>query len=294
MPGVKRKEPKRDGTPMARPPGILPCGCAGGFRIFSTAPPCAGEKLARIRASHPADFPPPARRAIGAPGKAARSQRAEATARATARASPSPRPSPPSGAWGRGSWCGARFGFALPAGEGAAGSCGFARACALASGAHDARPLFRGPSAAVRRGRGGRAAGEPTDGLAFSTGQESDRKARPRLTDLPGRTPGKRRRGVSFLFGDFLFGQAKRKSLGPRQRHETALSLAAAARNRSVPCSSGMKPLCRWRKRSSDRWGRPPTGDQTRSAASPSLLGRTSADHFSTRSNRRMKSRTCG
>jgi len=61
---------------MARPPGILPSGCAGGLRGFPTAHPCTGGKLARIHAGHPADFPPPTRRTIGAPGKAARSQRA--------------------------------------------------------------------------------------------------------------------------------------------------------------------------------------------------------------------------
>ena len=99
----------------------------------------------------------------------------------------------------------------------------------------------RGPSATVRRGRGGRAAGEPTDGLAFSRGQEPARKARPRLTDLPGRTPGKRRRGVSFLFGDFLFGQAKRKSLGPRQRLETALSLAITQKQEPQPSPGGRR-----------------------------------------------------
>src|SRR6185312_4028470 len=59
-------------------------GCAGGFRGFSTARPCTGEKLARIHASHPADFPPPARRAIGAPVKAARSRRALARSRVAA------------------------------------------------------------------------------------------------------------------------------------------------------------------------------------------------------------------
>jgi hypothetical protein len=63
----QRKVTKREATPMARPPGILPCGCAGGLRGFSTAHPCAAEKLARIPASHPSDFPPPTRHAIGAP-----------------------------------------------------------------------------------------------------------------------------------------------------------------------------------------------------------------------------------
>jgi len=75
---------------MARPPGLLPYGCAGGLRGFPTAPPCAGGKLARIHAGHPADFPPPARRAIGAPGRAACSRRAEATAGAKRSAASSP------------------------------------------------------------------------------------------------------------------------------------------------------------------------------------------------------------
>src|SRR6185312_2499131 len=88
---AREKVTKERGTPMARPPGILPCGCAGGFRGFPTAHPCTGGKLARIPASHPADFPPPTRRAIGVPGKAARSRRAlgrsrEAAARTRAAA----------------------------------------------------------------------------------------------------------------------------------------------------------------------------------------------------------------
>jgi len=37
---------------------------------------------------------------------------------------------------------------------------------------------------------------------------------------------GKRRIGVAFLFGSFLFGHAKRKELGRRQADETASSLA--------------------------------------------------------------------
>ena len=102
----QRKVTKREATPMARPPGILPSGCAGGWRGFSAAPPCAVEKLARIPASHPADFPPPTRRAIGAPGRAARSKRA------------------------------------LFKRAEAPHVCG---ALALASGAHDARPLYPGP-----------------------------------------------------------------------------------------------------------------------------------------------------
>ena len=71
--------------------------------------------------------------------------------------------------------------------------------------------LFGGPSEAVRRGRLGRAAGIAREGDAFSTGQESGRKVRPRLTDSEGRRPGERHRGVLFLFGYFLFEYAKRK-----------------------------------------------------------------------------------
>ena len=136
-------------------------GCAGGLRGFPTAPPCAGGKLARIPAGHPADFPPPTRRAIGGPGEAARScaqkQRQE-----------HPTPALPC-RQGRETTRLPRPAFAL----------------AVASGAHDAHRLLWGPSAAVRRGRQGRAAGEAMDGLAFSRGQEPARKARPRLTDFP-------------------------------------------------------------------------------------------------------------
>src|SRR6185312_7568563 len=36
---AQREVTKRNGTPRTRPPGILPCGCAGGFRGFSAARP---------------------------------------------------------------------------------------------------------------------------------------------------------------------------------------------------------------------------------------------------------------
>ena len=162
---------------MARPPGILPCGCAGGSWGFPTAPPCAGGKLARIPAGHPADFPRPARRAIGAPGRAARSRRAEAIARAKRSE--------------------------------------VLQGCrAFASGAHDARLLFRDPWAAVRRGREGRAAGEARDGLAFSRGQEPARKARPRLTNSQGRMPGERQPGWPSLWVTFLLATQEKSNSG--------------------------------------------------------------------------------
>jgi len=184
----QRKVTKREATPMARPTGILPSGCAGGFRGFPTAHPCTGEKLARIPASHPVDFPPPARRAIGAP----KEQRAPSAQKQRPEQSKALRAREP-----------------------------------FASGAHDARLLFRGPWAAVKRGRPGRAAGEATDGLAFSRGQEPARKARPRLTHLPGRTPGKRQPGWPFSLVTFSLATQRESNSGADRRS---------------------KPLCRARK----------------------------------------------
>jgi len=182
----QRKVTKREATPMARPPGILPCGCAGGFRGFPTAHPCTGGKLARIPAGHPADFPPPARRAIGAP----KEQRAPSAQKQRPEQSKALRAREP-----------------------------------FASGAHDARLLFRGPWAAVRRGRQGRAAGEATDGLAFSRGQESARKARPRLTHLPGRTPGKRQPGWPFSLVTFSLATQRESNSGAYRRSKPLCSL---------------------------------------------------------------------
>jgi hypothetical protein len=64
---AQRKVTERKGTPMERPPGILPCGCASVGWGLLTAPPCAGSKRARVvRAPLRAD-PPARRRSIGAP-----------------------------------------------------------------------------------------------------------------------------------------------------------------------------------------------------------------------------------
>ena len=128
---------------MARPPGLLPSGCAGGLRGFSTARPCTGEKLAGLRAGHPADFPSPTRRAIGAPGEAARS-----CAQKQQREQEHPTPALPC-TQGREKAETRRFAPASVS----------ALAVAVASGAHDARLLFRGPWAAVRWGRQGRDSG---------------------------------------------------------------------------------------------------------------------------------------
>ena len=140
---------------------------------FFDSTSCAGEKLAGIPAGHPAGFPSPARRCRGAPGRAARILRA-LFRRARARAS-----------------------FCFSASSPSAG--------------HDGPPLYRGPLRGGETGSTGRAAGVDRDVGSFSPGQESGRKARPRLTDLPGREPGKRQAGWPFSLVIFLFGHAKRK-----------------------------------------------------------------------------------
>src|SRR5690348_17603431 len=71
--------------------------------------------------------------------------------------------------------------------------------------------LFRGPWAAVRWGRSGRAAGVAREGNAFSRGQESARKARHRLTDFPSMDGRKAPTGVAFSFGYFSLGHAREK-----------------------------------------------------------------------------------
>src|SRR6185312_3999129 len=184
-------------------------GCAGGLRGFPTAHPCAGGKLAGIHAGHPADFPPPARRAIGAPGRAARS---------CAQKQQHPTPTLPC-MQGRELQPASSRRFA------------FASARALASGAHDARLLFRGPSAAVSRGRSGRAAGVAREGNAFSRGQEPARKARPRLTDFPCMDAREAPPRGGLLFGLLFSWPRKRKvtraPAGARNRFEARASTEA-------------------------------------------------------------------
>jgi hypothetical protein len=159
MPGVKRKA-----TPLTRFAGLLPAKSAGGLRGLSTAHPWTDAKLAGIHAGHPAGFPPPTRRYRGAPGRATRLLRVLfRKARATAFSS-----SPSAG--------------------------------------HEGPRLYRGPCAAVRRGRQAAQRESPGQATAWmpelrqrrSGCPKPCRKARPRLTDLPGRRPGKRQAGCSF------------------------------------------------------------------------------------------------
>src|SRR4029079_7278851 len=64
---VQRKVTKRNTPQVARLPGILPSDFASGLRGSLSAHPCARSALARILRAPLRAFPPPARRATGAP-----------------------------------------------------------------------------------------------------------------------------------------------------------------------------------------------------------------------------------
>jgi len=140
-------------------------------------------------------------------------------------------------------------------------------AFAPASGAHDARLLLWGPSAAVGRGRSGRAAGVAKDGNAFSTGQEPGRKARPRLTDF---TPMDGRkappRGVVFSWL-LLFWTSKRE----------VARAATAVRNRFEACAGAeaRAPLTPTLSPNDEAVG----GEGAHQTASSGMEGRTSHPH---------------
>jgi hypothetical protein len=75
--------------------------------------------------------------------------------------------------------------------------------CSIPSAGQEGPLLYPGPLCGGETGSTGRAAGESMEGLAFSCGQEPARKARPRLTDLSGRKPGKRQAGWPFSLVTF-------------------------------------------------------------------------------------------
>jgi hypothetical protein len=90
---------------------------------------------------------------------------------------------------------------------------GFAGAQAIPKSAGQDGPLlYPGPLCGGEAGTTGRAAGVDREVDSFSPGQESGRKARPRLTDLPGRRPGERQAGCRFLLGTSLLDKQKRST----------------------------------------------------------------------------------
>ena len=75
MPGVKKSNQKK------RHPGERALRVRERVTGFFDSTSCAGEKLAGIRASHPAGFPSPVRRALRGPGLRARAARGARTSR---------------------------------------------------------------------------------------------------------------------------------------------------------------------------------------------------------------------
>jgi hypothetical protein len=74
--------------------------------------------------------------------------------------------------------------------------------------------LYSGPLCGGETGSTGRAAGVDKEVDSFSPGKEPCRKARPRLTDLPGRKPGKRQAGWPSLLVTFLLATQEKSDSG--------------------------------------------------------------------------------
>jgi len=236
---------------------------------FSTAHPCAGEKESASCRFPLRGLSPPAHRRTGAPGRAAghpgphsvRSGSAAATAEKRA-ALPGLQNSIRSERSSRERaklerdvvravrlrLCGLRSGrmegensYSIPMSLGPA--LAFASAVAFDSVLPGVRagcaPLLWGPCAAVRDGRQARRViGRDAD--HFSSGQESGRKTRPALTDLPGRKPGKRQAGWPSLLVTFLLAtQEKSDSVAAGDRPLFALNAARARASRTRCAPTG-------------------------------------------------------
>jgi len=200
---------------------------------------CPDAKLAGIPAGHLAGFPTPARRYRGAPGKAAGhpgphfSERPDQEQRC-----------------GEPALC---FGLCFSASSPSAG--------------HDGPLLYRGPCAAVSRGR--QAAQRESAGcrFLFASTWMCCRKARPRLTDLLGRMPNKRQAGWPSLLVTFLLAtQEKSDSVAEGDRPLFALK-AKASRTGCVPTAAGDRPRSALNGAKSIARERAPTGTTRRFAA---------------------------
>jgi len=190
---VTQEKGHPDGAPCGHP-ALRVRGWATGFVDRAS---CPDDKLAGIRAGHPAGFPPPTRRAIGAPGRAARSQRA-LLRRARSRTGAKPRESDALPWFLLVSFiteCGPGWPAALPG----------------------------VPCAAVSRGRQAAQRASPWMDSPFRAGRMPARKARPRLTDLPDRMSGKRQAGGRFLLGTSLLDKQKRSTSAAAGRRKLLL-----------------------------------------------------------------------
>jgi hypothetical protein len=177
---VQKRSNQEKTTPRLRAlRASVPAKSAGGLRGLSTAHPVLSPNwFASLRTTLRA-VPPPTRRFRGAPGRAARIVRALFRgARSKAKA----------------------VKFTLRRFSPSAGQ--------------DGPLLYPGPLCGGETGSTGRVAGVDMDVDSFSPGQESCRKARPRLTDLPGRRPGKRQAGCSFSLVTFSLSTQRESDSG--------------------------------------------------------------------------------
>ncbi len=188
---AKRKVTQREGHPDGAPsrhPAFRVRGWATGFVDRAS---CPDDKLVRIHANHPAGFPSPTRRAIGAPVK----QRASC-----AHSSKEPEQEPQQSV--------ALLWLLLSS---------FITECG--PGWPAALPGV--PCAAVSRGRQAAQRASPWMDSPFRAGAMPARKARPRLTDLPGRSPASAKRGVVFSWV-LLFWTSKREVPRPPKGDESS------------------------------------------------------------------------
>ena len=115
----------------------------------------------------------------------------------------------------------------------------------LKSAGHDGPLLYPGPLCGGESGTTGRAAGVDRDVDSFSLGQESDRKARPRLTDLLGRKPNKRQAGCSFSLVTFSLS-TQRESDSPSAGGRKLLLLRSRRTRRKSALTPPLSPARRW------------------------------------------------
>jgi hypothetical protein len=207
----KRKITKEKGHPASALSGHP----ARKVRVRSTGfvdrASCPDAKLSGIPAGHPAGFPSPARRCRGAPVEqraivARTLQKSQSNCQVNGETT-----------------TGARL-----------RSCAFAFQLHHRVRARMARCFTRGPCAALSRGR--QAAQRESAGsrlLFVSTGM-CCRKARPRLTDLPGRMPGKRQAGWPSLWLLSLGHARESNSPSEGGRKLFALKTTKASRLKSL------------------------------------------------------------
>jgi hypothetical protein len=96
--------------------------------------------------------------------------------------------------------------------------------CAPSAG-QDGPLLYPGPLCGGESGSTGRVAGIDMDVDAFSPGQESGRKARPRLTDLPDRSPASAKRGGLSLWLSFSLATQRESNSAAEGRRKLLLCL---------------------------------------------------------------------